>query len=192
MAVILQVTGGPGFGRKTFLRAGQVVRVGRTEWADFNIPQDGTLAPVHFAIEFSANVCRIRDLGGGGTLVNGQPVAESIVGHGDRITAGATTFSVQIEGSGGTAVRSPSPLPGEDRGEGGNSAVAAAPAMQSSGFANVPTPLAATVCQKSELDDEAKPLLEPQLTVRQFFVLLGKRQLYADAARLLAHALPKR
>ena len=56
----------------------------------------------------------------------------------------------------------------------------------------MPTPLAATVCQKFELDDEAKPLLEPQLTVRQFFLLLGKRQLFADAARLLAHALPKR
>src|SRR6266850_23812 len=105
MAVILQVTGGPGYGRKTFLRAGQVVRVGRTEWADFNIPQDGTLAPVHFALEYQANVCRIRDLGGGGTLLNGLPVAEGVVAHGDRITAGATTFSVHIEGhTGGTAV----------------------------------------------------------------------------------------
>jgi predicted component of type VI protein secretion system len=196
MAVILQVTGGPGFGRKTFLRSGQVVRVGRTEWADFNIPQDGTLAPVHFALEFSANVCRIRDLGGGGTLVNGQPVAEGVVGHGDRITAGATTFSVQIEGSaGGAAFKSPSPLVGEGRGEGGGGAVAVAPAttqMQSSGFANVPIALAATICELFELDDEAKPLLEPQHTVRQFFLLLGKRQLFADAARLLAHALPKR
>ena len=188
MAVILQVTGGPGFGRKTFLRAGQVVRVGRTEWADFNIPQDGTLAPVHFAIEFSENVCRIRDLGGGGTLVNGQPVAEGIVGHGDRITAGATTFSVQIEGNAATSAAPslsarPSPASGE---------IAAAPQIQSSGFANVPTALAAAVCEHFELDDEAKPLLEPQQTVRQFFVLLGKRQLFADAARLLAHALPKR
>src|SRR5947209_5115548 len=134
MAVILQVTGGPGFGRKTFLRAGQVVRVGRTEWADFNIPQDGTLAPVHFAIEFSANVCRIRDLGGGGTLVNGQPVAESIVGHGDRITAGATTFSVQIEGSANSVASSSLARQRSDHIGAGD--IAAAPQMQSSGFAN--------------------------------------------------------
>jgi hypothetical protein len=56
----------------------------------------------------------------------------------------------------------------------------------------VPTVLAAAVCEQFDLDDEAKPLLEPQMTVRQFYELLGKRQLFADAERLLAHALPKR
>jgi hypothetical protein len=188
MAVILQVTAGPGFGRKTFLRAGQVVRVGRTEWADFNIPQDGTLAPVHFSLEYQANICRIRDLVGGGTLLNGQPVGEGIVAHGDRITAGATTFSVHFEGNAATAPPTPSRRPSPARGEG----VAAAPPRQSSGFALVPTPLAATVCEQFELDDEAKPFLEPQMTVREFYELLGKRQLFADAERLLAHALPKR
>ena len=33
--------------------------------------------------------------------------------------------------------------------------MAAAPPSQSSGFANVPTPRAATVCEQFELDDEA-------------------------------------
>jgi hypothetical protein len=167
------------------------MRVGRTEWADFNIPQDGALAPVHFAIEFQANICRIRDLGGGsGTLINGQPVADGIVSHGDRITAGATTFSVQIEGNSATApVASQAPLP---RPSPAGGVSAPAPQIQSSGFANVPTALAAKVCEQFELDDQAKPLLEPQLTVRQFFVVLGKQQMHADAARLLAHALPKR
>ncbi len=199
MAVILQVTAGPGFGRKTFLRAGQVVRVGRTEWADFNIPQDGTLAPVHFSLEYQANICRLRDLVGGGTLLNGQPVAESIVAHGDRITAGATTFSVHIEGNAAPAAPSPSPLVGEgppavslpNGGERAKNATAPS-RQQSSGFALVPTPLAATVCGQFDLDDEAKPLLEPQMTVREFYQLVGKRQLFADAERLLSHALPKR
>jgi hypothetical protein len=191
MAVILQVTAGPGFGRKTFLRAGQVVRVGRTEWADFNIPQDGTLAPVHFSLEYQANICRIRDLVGGGTLLNGQPVAEGIVGHGDRITAGATTFSVHIEGNAAVAPPAPSPRPSATRGEGRGEG-AAPPAKQLSGFAMVPTALAATVCEQFDLDDEEKPLLEPQMTVREYYQLLGKRQLFADAERLLAHALPKR
>lgn len=187
MAVILHITGGPAAGRKTFLRAGQVLRVGRTEWADFTIQQDGTLAPVHFAIEYQANVCRIRDLGGGKTLLNGQPVAEGVVAHGDRITAGATTFSVHIEGAGGDA---PAPVP--LRPAGAVVASAAVVSSQASGFANVPTALAAKVCELFELDDEAKPLLEPQHTVREFYTLLGKNQLFADAERLLAHALPKR
>ncbi len=189
MAVILQITAGPAAGRRTFLRAGQVVRVGRTEWADFNIPQDGTLAPVHFAIEYQANVCRIRNLGGG-TLLNGQPVAEGIVAHGDRITAGATTFSVEIEGSGGAAA-----VPLLLKAEGvalGALATPPKPQSAASGFANVATALAAKVCELFDLDDEAKPLLEPQHTVREFYTLLGKRQLFADAERLLAHALPKR
>src|SRR6516162_8681503 len=101
MAVILQVTGGPGAGKKTFLRSGQVLRVGRTEWAEFNIPQDATLAPIHFSLEFDAHACRVRAMqNSSGVLVNGQPVADAIVGHGDRITAGATTFSVHIDGHG--------------------------------------------------------------------------------------------
>ncbi|HEV3415437.1 MAG TPA: FHA domain-containing protein [Pirellulales bacterium] len=186
MAVILQVTGGPAVGRKTFLRAGQLMHVGRTERSDFSIPQDGAMAPVHFALEFTANICRIRDLTSGvGTLVNGQPVADGIVSHGDRISAGATTFSVYIEGNSTAAPAT---------GAAAVSAAAAPPtsATLSSGFVHVAVPLAAGVCEKLELDEGAQSLLEPQQTVRQFFVLLGKKQLHADAMRLLAHALPKR
>ncbi|HKD37223.1 MAG TPA: hypothetical protein VKB78_10490, partial [Pirellulales bacterium] len=84
----------------------------------------------------------------------------------------------------------PSPRPSPTRGEGEPAAATAN--RQSSGFVFVPTPLAATVCEQFALDDEAKPLLEPQMSVRQFYELLGKRQLFADAERLLAHALPKR
>jgi hypothetical protein len=144
------------------------------------------MAPVHFALEFSANICRIHDLTSGvGTLVNGQPVAEGIVTHGDRISAGASTFSVFIEGNSATAPATSVAAA---------SAAAASPtvATLSSGFVHVPIPLAAMVGEKFELDDEARSLLEPQQTVRQFFFLLGKKQLHADAMRLLAHALPKR
>ena len=48
MAVILQVTEGPAVGRKTFLRVGQIMRIGRTEWADFNVPQDAAHGPDPF------------------------------------------------------------------------------------------------------------------------------------------------
>ncbi len=185
MAVILQVTGGPGAGRKTFLRAGQVLRVGRTEWAEFNIPQDTTLAPIHFSLEFDSHACRVRALQNtSGILVNGLPVADAIVGHGDRITAGATTFSVHIDGHAPVAPLVPAAAKIA-------TVAAAAPPGVSSGFVHIATPLAAAVCEKFDLDDAAKKLLEPQHTVRQFFTLLVKQQLYADATRLLAHALPK-
>ena len=43
-----------------------------------------------------------------------------------------------------------------------------------------------------DLDDAAKALLDDKQTPRQFLQLLGKQQLYSDAVRFLAHALPKR
>ncbi|HEX4000408.1 MAG TPA: FHA domain-containing protein [Pirellulales bacterium] len=179
--MILHITEGPAVGRRTFLRVGQVLRIGRTEWADFNVPQDAAMAPIHFSVEYDTHICRLRDLQSGAqTLVNGKPVGEMVLNHGDRITAGATTFQVHIEGAHATVVA----VAG---------AAAAAPVRKgSSGYKRVDPPTAAEVCQLFELDDAAKPLLDDKQNVRQFFELLVKQQLYPDAVRFLAHALPKR
>jgi pSer/pThr/pTyr-binding forkhead associated (FHA) protein len=185
MAVILQITGGPAKGRRTFLRAGQVLRIGRTERSDFDVPQDPTMAPVHFAVEYDAYVCRLRDLrSGAATMVNGAAVIDAVLAHGDQITAGATTFSVHIEGS------QPAPVP---------LAAAAVPVVATaamlkpgaSGYKHVESPTAAEVCTVFELDDDARALLDPKQTPREFLTLLTKRQLFSDAIRFLAHALPK-
>ena len=142
------------------------------------------MAPIHFSVEYDTHICRLRDLASGAaTLVNGKPVGEAILNHGDHITAGATTFHVHIEGSQPVAAA-------------GTAAVAAASIMATrkgdSGFKHVVPPSAAEVCLLFDLDDAAKALLDDKQTVRQFFSLLGKQQLYTDAIRFLAHALPKR
>lgn len=187
MAVILHVTEGPAVGRRTFLRVGQVMRIGRTEWADFNVPQDGAMAPIHFSVEYDTQICRLRDLQSGSTtLVNGKPVGEAVLNHGDHITAGATTFRVHIEGAAPPAAAKVAPAAG--------AAAAPPPPVRKgdSGFKHIEPAAAAEVCQLFELDEPAKPLLDEKQSTRQFFTLLLKQQMWLDAVRLLAHALPKR
>ena len=48
MHVILKSRGDGGT-RRIVIRAGQIVRVGSTEWADFCVSDDDQLAPEHFA-----------------------------------------------------------------------------------------------------------------------------------------------
>jgi hypothetical protein len=163
------------------------MRIGRTEWADFNVPQDAAMAPIHFSVEYDTHTCRLRDLqSGAATLVNGKPVGEAVLNHGDRITAGATTFHVHIEGA--QPIAAPAAA----------AAVAAAPVAAvarpkgNSGFKFVEISSAAEVCQSVELDDPAKALLDDKKSTRQFFEQLTKEKIYQDAVRFLAHALPKR
>lgn len=100
MRVILQITSEPGAGRKVLLSASQSLQVGRTEQADFSVPQDGRMSAVHFAIETDNETCRLRDLKStNGTQLNGTPVTERVLLHtGDKIQAGETLFAVDIEG----------------------------------------------------------------------------------------------
>lgn len=100
MQATLQIVSGPHEGRKLVVRSGYSVQVGRTEWADFVLPEDGQLSGVHFAVECSPRECRIRDLqSANGTRVNGKRVSEASLGDGDRIEAGQTHFLVHVEGA---------------------------------------------------------------------------------------------
>ncbi len=183
MGVIVQIASGPLAGRKKYLRAGQVLRIGRTEWSDFSVPHDTALADVHFALSCDSAACYLKDLGSAaGTQVNGKKLSEAILKHNDRITAGGTTFVVQYEGMAGDPALVAAGI------------VAAAPtgSMVTSGFKQVEPVYAKEVCQKVELDDGAKQLLLPTHTCRMFFELLVASELLTDAARFLAHAVPKR
>ena len=86
--------------------------------------------------------------------------------HGDRITAGATTFHVQIEGAQPAAVPAVAPR---------RCCVAAArgrkhSAKGDSGFKHVEPPTAARSLRSLfELDEAAKALLDDKQTPRQFF-----------------------
>jgi Family of unknown function (DUF6931) len=50
----------------------------------------------------------------------------------------------------------------------------------------------AEVLENAEASDEAMALLKPDRAARQYFDVLVKRKLYADAIRFLAHVLPAR
>jgi hypothetical protein len=64
--------------------------------------------------------------------------------------------------------------------------------MNQAELAKVIAKTAAEVCQRAALGDEAKTLLRDGMTPRQLLEALMAGQLHADAARFLAHALPKR
>jgi hypothetical protein len=48
------------------------------------------------------------------------------------------------------------------------------------------------LCERAKLGEDAKALLKDEHTARQFLELLIGKELFLDAIRLLAHALPKR
>ncbi|MGE5194328.1 MAG: FHA domain-containing protein [Deltaproteobacteria bacterium] len=99
MRVVLRVDSGPALGRRIALTAGQKVQVGRTEWAEFALPVDPSLSPVHFALQTDYSACYIEDLGStGGTFLGEIPLTErTVLRDGDEIVAGATRFVVAIE-----------------------------------------------------------------------------------------------
>jgi len=100
LRVIMEITNGPFNGRKTWLRAGQILRIGRTERADFTVPHDKNMSSLHFTLECGQDVCKVRDeQSANGITVNGEKVAESLLKHGDEIGAGSTKFRINIEGS---------------------------------------------------------------------------------------------
>ncbi|MDZ4820154.1 MAG: FHA domain-containing protein [Planctomycetota bacterium] len=183
MGVVLQITNGPYTGRKTHLLAGQVLQVGRTEWADFSVPSDARMHDVHFTVAFQSGSCILRDLGTpNGTLVNGQRVTEIALNHADQIQAGTTIFRLVVEGTAsGTATGSAT----------ANNGASAAGSGKFSGFVRVAPPTAAVICADFSLDADAQAVLTPTITPRDFVTQLIERELYADALRFMAHALPK-
>jgi hypothetical protein len=63
------------------------------------LPEDTYLSGLHFQVEWRDDGCVVRDLGStNGTFVNGSRITEFLLRGGENITAGQTTFSVEIEG----------------------------------------------------------------------------------------------
>lgn len=114
MRVILRITSGWYEGRTVLLRVGQVVKVGRTEWADFPVPSDDHMSGVHFALRCENDGCHIEDLEStNGTLVNDERIVAAVLNNGDTIRAGCTTFVVELEAAGGASAQ-----PGQREGPG--------------------------------------------------------------------------
>jgi pSer/pThr/pTyr-binding forkhead associated (FHA) protein len=83
--------------RSIWIREGQTVQFGRTDWADFTIPSDPMMSRLHFAIDSDNSKSLLRDLGSrNGTFVNGQAVSSCELADGDEIVAGETRFKVSL------------------------------------------------------------------------------------------------
>lgn len=98
MQLILKTIGGDSAGEKILLRCGQVASVGRTDWADFCVPDDPSLAEFHFEVSCQVNKCTLTDRDGHGVKIEGEPVTVSDLKSGQRIEAGSTLFEVEIIG----------------------------------------------------------------------------------------------
>jgi hypothetical protein len=98
MVIILEATAGPIAGRRIEVRAGAVLRIGRTAKSDYAIGEDSYLSSEHFAVEYDGAACRVRDLeSSNGTFVNGGRVTEKIVRDGDSLVAGGSTFTIHVD-----------------------------------------------------------------------------------------------
>jgi Family of unknown function (DUF6931) len=64
--------------------------------------------------------------------------------------------------------------------------------MGSDGATKTPGLTVRQLCDQAKLGEESKKLLTDQQTVRQFLDLLVEKELFRDAIRLVAFALPKR
>ena len=181
MQTTLQAIGGPSIGLRIVVRQRQIVRVGRTQWADISVPADSGMSDVHFELSSGTQGCRLRNLEPAVTSVNGEPAVEAILRTGDEITAGETTFSVLVEGE--TA---------DDFGiVDGAAATVDEPAADEVPADTPQAKTAADYCEELELSDEACQLCTDDPKPGEFLDLLTQKELYTDAVLLLAYLLPK-
>lgn len=98
MEVVLRVTSGPHSGQQQLVRAGETCVVGRSSQASFAMHDDPLLSREHFQIEVGPSHCTLKDLGStNGTKVNGLRVDTVPLRNGDIITAGDSSFQIELE-----------------------------------------------------------------------------------------------
>jgi pSer/pThr/pTyr-binding forkhead associated (FHA) protein len=107
----LEIRSGKLAGQTISLKADQIIRVGRVPRSDIVVADDNFLSSVHFTLEISGSLCRLRDGGSAnGTRLNGAKVTEAVLRDGDEITAGHTTFVVRIVATAESGSSAPPPM----------------------------------------------------------------------------------
>ncbi|MEZ6127872.1 MAG: FHA domain-containing protein [Planctomycetaceae bacterium] len=173
MPITLTAISGPEPGRVLQLQSGQAAVVGRGEGLDFAFADDPLMSTRHFQIEGRPDCGLLTDLRStNGTFVNGERVTDVIVGTGDQILAGQTTFAVAA----GTAAKAAAVTP-------------AAPAKGLDVSFDAP---AQELCEGMTLTDGAQPLLNGDLSAAEFVGQLQQHSLFADALRVLSRAMGTR
>jgi hypothetical protein len=186
MLVVLQASSSYARPQRLQLRANQVAKVGKSEWADFSFSGDALMADVQFEIRSSADVCTIVSLSKDPpTLVNGKQVETTVIRDGDQIQAGETKFLVHMELERSTiAPRTMAPT------EASASPPPVAP-MATMAVGATALTLAAT-CAYLEFGDDVGKLAASLKTPDALIEELARQGKVHDALRLRAHLLPKR
>jgi eukaryotic-like serine/threonine-protein kinase len=97
MQVSLRVISGPHTGRVFTFNQHDTFLIGRSESAQFCLPDDRYFSRHHCLLEIAPPQCFLRDLGStNGTFVNGQRVESIYLKSGDRIQGGETVLEVQV------------------------------------------------------------------------------------------------
>lgn len=97
MRVTLNVVAGPQTGRSFYFDQHETFMIGRSEDAQFCLPQDRFFSRHHCIVEIAPPQAFIRDLGStNGTFVNGIRIDSAYLKHGDRIQGGETVLEVNV------------------------------------------------------------------------------------------------
>lgn len=97
MRVTLHVVAGPQTGRDFTFDQHDTFMIGRSDDAQFCLPQDRFFSRHHCILEIAPPQCFLRDLGStNGTYVNGIRVETAHLRHGDRIQGGETVLEVEV------------------------------------------------------------------------------------------------
>lgn len=97
MQVSLRVIAGPHTGRVFTFDQHDTFLIGRSESAQFCLPEDRYFSRHHCILEIAPPQCFLRDLNSlNGTLVNGQRIESTYLKSGDRIQGGETVIEVVV------------------------------------------------------------------------------------------------
>ncbi len=97
MRVTLNVVAGPQTGRAFSFEQHDTFMIGRSEDAQFCLPQDRFFSRHHCILEIAPPQAFLRDLGStNGTFVNGMRVETAYLKSGDRIQGGETVLEVEV------------------------------------------------------------------------------------------------
>jgi hypothetical protein len=186
MLVVLNATSKYDRPQRLQLRANQVAKVGRSEWADFSFGGDSLMADVQFEIRSTADGCRLVSLSKKPpTKVNGEEVETVEIRHGDQIDAGETRFMVHMESE--RATLGPKTIaPAETL------APTKAPVAPIATAVGATALTLAATCAYLEFGDDVNELAARAKTADALIDELAKQGKVHDALRLRAHLLPKR
>lgn len=172
MRIAIIAKSGPATGRRIVLRGGQIARVGRTDSADFALPEDMKLADSHFVVHCNENNAMFQALAQEHkTKINGSEVDQAEIRHGDVIEAGATLFHIEIEGVSNLKTESSDSTP----------ATATEPNR------NEVLEIAKYIGLSEGAIELAKTSTEP----KQFSYVLTRSSMLQDALSWHAHTIPK-